>query len=550
VTVLPAPPGPGAVTLERRVDAGNNDAEEKTGGSVSLTSSDLELVFDGSNQIVGTRFTNVTVPRGATITNAYVQFETDEAHSEATNLTIHGQAVDNAPVFAATAVNISARARTAAAVAWTPPPWTLVGEAGPNQRTPNLAAPIQQIINRSGWTSGNALALIISGSGHRTTRAYEGKPAGAPLLHLEYTTVGPPQAPVNTTGPTIAGTATEGQTLRADPGGWNGTPPITYTNQWRRCDAAGAGCVDIDGAAGPTHTLAGADVGKTIRVAVTASNAVGSSTATSAATVVVSAAGSAAPVIAAAGDICNAGNDCAQTAALLDQLNPDRVLTLGDNAYQDGTLAEFMSYYEPNWGRHKQKTSPAPGNHEYQTPGAVGYFEYFGSLAPGPYYSFDVGSWHVISLNSEIAASANSVQEQWLKADLAAHPAQCVLAYWHRPRFSSGAGHGSHPNFDAFWRDLYAAGAEVVLNGHDHNYERFAAQNPDAQGDPNGIREFVVGTGGAGLNGFNTPIANSEVRNSTTYGVIKLTLHPGRFDWQFVPVAGSTFTDSGSASCH
>jgi hypothetical protein len=356
---------------------------------------------------------------------------------------------------------------------------------------------------------------------------------------------------VNTTGPTIAGTAHEGQTLSADPGGWNGTPPIIHAYQWRRCDAVGAGCVDIGGPTdSTTYTLAAIDVGKTIRVAVTASNDAGSSTATSAPTGVVSAAGSAAPVIAAAGDICNAGNDCAQTAALLDQLNPDRVLTLGDNAYPDGTLAEYMSFYEPNWGRHKQKTNPSPGNHEYQTPGAVGYFDYFGPLIPGPYYSFDVGSWHVISLNSEIGASVNSAQEQWLKADLDAHPAECILAYWHRPRFSSGAGHGSHPAYDAFWRDLYAAGAEVVLSGHDHNYERFAAQNPDAQADPNGIRQFVVGTGGAGLNGFSSPIANSEVRDSTTYGVIKLTLHPGRYDWQFVPVAGSTFTESGSGSCH
>jgi len=226
------------------------------------------------------------------------------------------------------------------------------------------------------------------------------------------------------------------------------------------------------------------------------------------------------------------------------------VLTLGDNAYEDGSLAQYTSYYDPNWGRHKQKTSPAPGNHEYYTAGAAGYFDYYGTLVPGPYYSFEVGTWHFISLNGELSVAAGSTQEQWLRADLTAHPAQCTVAYWHEPRFSSGSGHGSDPNFDSLWRDLHTAGAEIVLNGHDHVYERFAPQNPDAQPDPNGIREFVVGTGGAGLDGFNAPVANSVVRHSAGYGVLKLTLHASSYDWAFVPVSGSTFGDAGSGSCH
>ena len=255
------------------------------------------------------------------------------------------------------------------------------------------------------------------------------------------------------------------------------------------------------------------------------------------------------PVIAAAGDLCGSATSCAPTAALLGRINPDRVLTLGDNAYEDGSVSDYASYYEPNWGVYKAKTSPAPGNHDYHTAGGAGYFSYFGSRAPAPYYSFDLGSWHLISLNGEISVSAGSAQVTWLKADLAAHRGQCVLAYWHEPRFSSGSVHGSSVYFDPFWRALYAAGADVVLNGHEHSYERFAPQNPDGQADPNGIREFVVGTGGWGLYGFGSPIANSEIRNNTSYGVLRLTLHPGSYDWQFVPVAGSSFTDTGSGFC-
>jgi chitodextrinase len=255
------------------------------------------------------------------------------------------------------------------------------------------------------------------------------------------------------------------------------------------------------------------------------------------------------PVVTAAGDICGSPTDCAPTAALLDSIGPTRVLTLGDNAYADGTSSEYANYYDPNWGRKKSITSPAPGNHDYHTSGGAGYFGYFGSQAPAPYYSFNLGSWHLISLDGEIDVSAGSAQETWLKSDLAANAGKCTLAYWHEPRFSSGAEHGSDSGFDPFWRDLYAAGADIVLNGHDHEYERFAPQNPSGAPDPKGIREFVVGTGGSSHYNFASPVSNSEVRDNTSFGVLKLTLHPGSYDWQFVPIAGASFTDSGSGSC-
>jgi hypothetical protein len=255
------------------------------------------------------------------------------------------------------------------------------------------------------------------------------------------------------------------------------------------------------------------------------------------------------PVIAAAGDLCANATDCAGTANLIDAIDPTRVLALGDNAYQDGTIDQYNAYYDPNWGRFKAKTSPVLGNHDYHTAGGSGYFDYFGSRAPAEYYSYDLGSWHLIALDGEIAHGAGSAQETWLKNDLAAHPATCTLAYWHEPRFSSGY-HGSNSSFDTFWRDLYAAGVDVVVNGHDHDYERFAPQDPSGAADENGIREFVAGTGGASHYAFSTPIANSAVRDNTSYGVLKLTLHPGSYDWQFLPVAGASFTDSDSGACH
>jgi chitodextrinase len=262
--------------------------------------------------------------------------------------------------------------------------------------------------------------------------------------------------------------------------------------------------------------------------------------------------GSSDPVITAAGDICGSSTDCKPTSDLVLSINPTRALTLGDNAYDAGTTSEYSTEYDPNWGRFKSITSPAPGNHEYDTSGATGYFSYFGSLAPAPYYSYDVGTWHLISLasSSGVSPSSGSAEETWLKQDLAAHPNKCVLAYWHEPRWSSGTTHGSDSDWDAVWKDLYAAHADVVLNGHEHNYERFAKQNPSGAADPNGIREFISGTGGASHGyPFGTPIANSQVRNDSTWGVLKLTLHPSSYDWQFVPIAGSTFTDSGTDTC-
>jgi hypothetical protein len=218
-----------------------------------------------------------------------------------------------------------------------------------------------------------------------------------------------------------------------------------------------------------------------------------------------------------------------------------------------GAAAEdFAKCYEPTWGRHKARTRPAPGNHDYNSDKGRHYYEYYGENA-GPagqgYYSYDLGSWHVISLNSVIDIGPLSPQVRWLKEDLAAHPVDCIAAYWHGPLFSSGP-HSTDKKLEAFWRVLYDAGADIVMNGHDHLYERFAPQDPYGKADPErGIRQFIVGTGGGGVYKFKRPLPNSEVRDNSTYGVLKLTLGPGRYAWEFVPIAGQTFTDSGTGTC-
>ena len=249
-----------------------------------------------------------------------------------------------------------------------------------------------------------------------------------------------------------------------------------------------------------------------------------------------------------AGDIsrCDNNNDEA-TAKLLDGIS-GTVFTAGDNAYNSGTYTEYTNCYNPTWGRHKSRTKPVPGNHEYNTSGAAGYFKYFNNIAS--YYAYNLGDWRIYALNSEIDVSSTSAQAKWLKNDLAANPKRCVLAYWHKPRWSSGTTHGSSSKYQTLWKILYDAGAEIVIGGHEHNYERFKEMNGSGSASSPGLREFVVGTGGASHYGFGSALSTSQVRNSSAYGVLKLTLNSTSYSWKFVPVAGQTFTDSGTTNCH
>jgi hypothetical protein len=265
-----------------------------------------------------------------------------------------------------------------------------------------------------------------------------------------------------------------------------------------------------------------------------------------------------AATLLAAGDIasCNSTGDEA-TAALLDARPNAVVATLGDNVYENGTVREFTNCYEPTWGRHKGRTRPALGNHEYGVFRAEGYFTTFGEAAgeaPLGWYSYDLGAWHIVVLNSNceaVGCATGGSQETFLREDLAAHPALCTLAVWHHPRWSSGSTHGPTAAVTPLYIALFEAGADIVLSGHEHNYERFAPLDPKGEPDgARGIRQFVVGTGGRSHYPFGPPLPGSEVRNDNTYGLLALTLRANSYQWQFVPEAGKTFTDSGSTNCH
>jgi len=265
-----------------------------------------------------------------------------------------------------------------------------------------------------------------------------------------------------------------------------------------------------------------------------------------------------------AGDIAWCGNllGAEATAKLIEKLPEAAVFAAGDLAYEKGTWEEFQNCYQPTWGKFKDRTMPAPGNHEYQGSPGTGYFRYWGEKAGDPvkgYYSYDLGDWHIVVLNTNCGVKAlggcgeGSPEEVWLREDLAAHADACIIAYGHHSLFSSGIlpSHALHPELRAFWRDLYRAHADLVLAGHEHSYERFAPQTPDGELDEkNGIRQIVVGTGGKSHTMLGFATANSEVRNSDTFGVLRLTLSSKRYRWEFVPQAGMTFTDSGEGTCH
>jgi hypothetical protein len=277
--------------------------------------------------------------------------------------------------------------------------------------------------------------------------------------------------------------------------------------------------------------------------------------------------GSPVATLVGAGDIaqCSGGGPSASkaqaTATVLDGIPRDPstvVFTTGDAVYETGSASDFATCYNPTWGRHKDRTRPAPGNHEYGTTDASGYFNYFGSAAGQigkGWYSYNLGAWHVVVLNSNCAiiggCADGSPQVTWLKADLAASSAACTVAMWHHPRFNSGASHGNDPEVQPLWDTLYQNGADLILNGHEHVYERFAPQNPQQKADGAlGIRQFTVGTGGAGSYSFKTTLQPNSERRGTPNGVLKLTLRANGYDWNFLPIAGQSFSDSGSGACH
>lgn len=261
-------------------------------------------------------------------------------------------------------------------------------------------------------------------------------------------------------------------------------------------------------------------------------------------------------VLVGAGDIARCDSDADEaTARLLDSI-AGTVFTAGDNAYDEGTEGQFRDCYDPTWGRHRARTLPVAGNHDWLTQRARGYRTYFGRAAAPDgqtWYATDVGTWRVIVLDSDCdnvgGCEDGSAQMAWLRDELASRPAVCSLALWHRPRFSSGQ-HGDEPRMAAFWRELHGAGVEALVSGHDHDYERFEPLDGDGRPDPaSGVRQFVVGTGGAPLRAFEDPRPGSVVRDSSSHGVLRLVLWPDRYEWGFIPVAGREFRDDGAGTC-
>ena len=259
------------------------------------------------------------------------------------------------------------------------------------------------------------------------------------------------------------------------------------------------------------------------------------------------------PVVLVAGDVAQCNVRGAQlTADLIQKMPKAMVLAAGDLAYENGSLGDFFRCYDSSWGKFKDRTWPTPGNHEYGTPNAAGYFAYFGSRAGPPdkgYYSVDIGQWHIVALNSNIDADADSAQVAWLRKDLAANRTSCTLAFWHHPRYSSGL-HGSYRRMQTVWETLHEHGASIVIAGHDHHYERFVPLDAEGkQAIMGGIRSFVVGTGGARLYDFGLRSEHSMAWHGATWGVLKLTLHADSYDWEFLSAQQSTFRDQGSSPC-
>lgn len=254
--------------------------------------------------------------------------------------------------------------------------------------------------------------------------------------------------------------------------------------------------------------------------------------------------------VVAAGDIACPRHPCdpqRRTARIIRRMNPRAVLPLGDNQYSRGSLSSYRHSYGPTWGKFRNRTYPVPGNHEYDTRAARGYFRYFKRRAHGPggYYSYNLGDWHLIALNSE---RRTGHQKRWLRKDLRRDRHRCELAYWHQPRWSSGREHGGTTAVAGWWKVLYRRGADVVLNGHEHNYERFARLSSRGRSRPNGVRQFVVGTGGYYLYGMGRSVRGSQ-RRVVKHGVLALHLGSAAYRWRFL-VTGGGEADDGATKCH
>lgn len=532
--------------LEIGIAAGSDDSEESSSGSVGLTSSDLEMVSDGSrgDQTIGLRFTGVDVPAGATISAAWLQFQVDEVDTGPASLVIQGEASTQPATFAATNLNISSRPRTAAQATWVPAAWDVVGAAGPDQRSPDLAAIVQELVNSEGWASGNALAFIVTGSGKRVAESFNGAgPIGAPLLHVEFAGVG---GPINR-APEVMARAEA--VLFGEPANLSGTvtddslpdPPAALSYTWTQVSGPGSATIED---ATSLETIATFPSPGIYEFKLTAGDGELESSDNVSLAVVDPAAESEVIRFAAFGDYGKGNSNEAAVASLVSSLDPDFIITTGDNRYitdTDFAVGQFYSDYIGNYvgqfgeGSPVNRFFPSIGNHDYHEIGGVAfYLDYFtlpgGGIATSRtsgnerYYDFLQGPVHFFVLNSNDEEPdgrlSTSTQGQWLQAQLAASTSPWQIVYFHHPSYSSGL-HGSYP--DMQW-PFGAWGVDAVLSGHDHTYERLAK---------GGIPYFVVGTGGAGLYELTSPDPDSQIFYNVDHGTMLVEACATRLAFDF-----------------
>lgn len=464
--VSPTNPPPTSI-FETRISTGPDDAEEQNSGSIYITSSDLELVEDGGVQVVGLRFRGVYIPQGVSITRAFLQFQVDEVTSTPTSLTIHGQAADNGLNFSSTSWDISSRSRTVNEILWDPPAWPTAGAAGPDQRSPDISSVIQEIIDRPGWSSGNSLVIIITGSGKRVAEAYEGQPEAAPLLHVEY----------------------------------SGTPIPSPT---------------------PTVTPTPFSGGNVVRFAVI-------------------------------GDFGDSSTDEERVSSLVNSWAPDFVITTGDNNYPlgaaetvDENIGQFYSQYIGDYqgaygsGAIVNRFWPSLGNHDWDSLTCSGnsctgpHFDYFTLRGNERYYDVDYGLVHLFAIDSDTrepdGSGSSSIQAAWLESVLSTSTSCYDVVFFHHAPYSSGR-HGSSSGMQ--W-PFEQWGADVVMSGHDHTYERI---------DAGGFPYFVNGAGGKSLYPFDhigtlPPGVTSEVRYNLDYGAMLVSANENIIIYQFFNASG------------
>ena len=555
VTVTPSTPGP--VTVERRIAASTDDAEEAASGTMYFDSSDLELVddpdFNGVGQTVGLRFSDMGIPQGAVITAAYLQFQVDELDGETAALQIRAQAADTAGAFSAASGDLSARATTGSVVDWSPEAWTTVGAAGPAQRTPDLSGLVQQIVDRPGWVADNALAFLISGTGERSAESFDGDASAAPLLHVEYVVPDP-----NNQAPTDIEF---------------GNIQIITENQAGAL-AATLNVVDPDSGDSHTFTLSDdrfevvssqlklkdderLDFERSAQVSLDVT-AIDSGGWRITETLEISVADVSETRFAAVGDYAY-GQDTQDVADLIDSLNVDFIVTTGDNAYDDVPIdenvgifyADYIGNYQGSYGPGSPVNLffPALGNHEY-TDNSAGlnggidiYLDYFTLPGNERYYDVEMGPIHFFVVNSNSSEpdgiDASSVQAAWLQAGLAASTSAHKIVVFHHPSYSSGS-HGDHPVMQWPFEDW---GATAVLNGHDHTYERVLR---DDNSDGTILPYLVTGLGGRSINPFSgTTTEGSAAQYNANFGAILAQATDTGITFEFVSIeGGGTVVDS------